>query len=201
MRTTLKIFLVLFSGCCWMLFLCWVHYLPQPKGFHGFPSPVGEILTVLIFLGIPFAASMVMLHRSFILRHLSGSLRWTIYSALSVGIAVALALGGSAMVNAFDSHRERGPGHVVFTEEEVRAFITPGRSLSDVTNRFGEPVKVKTNGQYLVWRFRTDLPKIRGAPSIEIAGEKGFVFAAFTLRTSNGVVVSWMPVEWAKTGK
>jgi hypothetical protein len=39
-----------------------------------------------------------------------------------------------------------------FSENDVREFVTPGRTIAEITNRFGHPSAVMTNnGQIVMW--------------------------------------------------
>jgi hypothetical protein len=84
----------------------------------------------------------------------------------------------------------RTPGPHDYTEQDVQSFITPGRSLVEITNRFGQPTLLRANGEYLVWHFRSGLPGTYPAKTVAIAGERGYVFAGFRLWTTNGQAAS-----------
>ena len=40
-----------------------------------------------------------------------------------------------------------------FSEQEVREFVTPGRTIAEITNRFGVPGAVMTNDGHIVMWF------------------------------------------------
>ncbi|MGZ4965485.1 MAG: hypothetical protein ACXWC8_23265 [Limisphaerales bacterium] len=96
----------------------------------------------------------------------------------------------------------RAPGLGDFTQQDVQKFITPGRPVADVTNRFGVPIYTKTNQfNQIVMRFRSGLPETRGAKTVVIAGEPGYVFAGFTLWSTNGIAMRWSVSDWEKIGR
>jgi hypothetical protein len=95
----------------------------------------------------------------------------------------------------------RAPGPGDFTERDVQKFITPGRPFEEITNRFGQPTLINTNGQYLIWQFQSGLPETRPVKTEVILGEKGYVFAAFQLWTTNGRAARWRVSCWEKIGK
>jgi hypothetical protein len=92
-----------------------------------------------------------------------------------------------------------GPGD--FTEQDVQSFVMPGRPFVEITNRFGQPKLIGTNGQYLIWLFHSGLPETHPSNTIVIAGEPGYVFSDFSLWTSNGIAVKWKVTGWEKIGK
>jgi hypothetical protein len=87
----------------------------------------------------------------------------------------------------------RTPGPHDYTEQDVQRFITPGRPFVEITNRFGQPRLSSTNGPYLVWHFSSGLPDTRP--------EQGYVFAEFTLWTTNGQAAKWSATDWEKVGR
>ena len=95
----------------------------------------------------------------------------------------------------------RAPGPGDFTEEDVHGFITPGRAFEEITNRFGQPMLVNTNGHYLIWQFRSGLPETHPAKTQVAFGEPGYVFAGFQLWTTNGRAARWRASSWEKIGK
>ena len=92
-----------------------------------------------------------------------------------------------------------GPGD--FTEQDVQSFVTPGRPFTEITNRFGQPKLIGTNGQYLIWIFHSGLPETHPSHTIVIAGVPGYAFSSFDLWTSNGSAVMWKVSGWEKVGK
>ncbi len=99
---------------------------------------------------------------------------------LIIGLSVACAGCGSSPV-------KRAPGPRDFTMQDVQKFVTPGRPVVEITNRFGLPLYTKTNQfDQVVMRFRSGLPETRGAKKVVIAGEPGYVFAGFLLWSTNG---------------
>jgi hypothetical protein len=92
----------------------------------------------------------------------------------------------------------RTPGPHDYSEQDVQSFITPGRPLAEITNRFGQPTFLRTNGEYLVWHFRSGLPETYPAKTVTIAGEPGYSFAGFTLWTTNGQAARWGASDWKK---
>src|SRR6185312_15354623 len=88
---------------------------------------------------------------------------------------------------------KRAPGPRDFTDQDVQKFVTPGRPVAEITNRFGGPIYTKTNQlEQVVMRFRSGLPETRGAKSVVIAGKPGYVFAGFLLWSTNGAAMRWM---------
>ncbi len=87
----------------------------------------------------------------------------------------------------------RTPGPHDYTEQDVQMFITPGRPFAEITNRFGQPRLMNTNGQYLVWHFHSGLPETRPM--------QGYVFAGFTLWTTNGQAAKWRAADLERVGR
>ncbi len=84
--------------------------------------------------------------------------RTRICACVVTGAAIVSLWGLLGGCGVFSTARATGPGD--FSEEDVRLFITPGRPLGEITNRFGQARLVRTNGQYSVWHFRSGLPDI-----------------------------------------
>jgi hypothetical protein len=69
-----------------------------------------------------------------------------------------------------------------FSEQEVREFVTPGRTIAEITNRFGVPGGVMTNDGRIVMWFSNPI----NMDLINEAPQFGFS-ASFT----NGMVEKW----------
>ncbi len=89
----------------------------------------------------------------------------------------------------------RAPGPGDFTEGDVQAFVTPGRSYEEITNRFGQPRLVTTNGDYVVSVFASGLPDTTIARQYVT---KGHVFSGFRVYTIDGKAVKWGVSGWRK---
>jgi hypothetical protein len=69
-----------------------------------------------------------------------------------------------------------------FSEQQVRDFVTPGRTIIEVTNRFGIPsVAMTNNGHMLMW-YCNPIDRI----STPATSPFGF-YASFT----NGMLETW----------
>jgi hypothetical protein len=73
-----------------------------------------------------------------------------------------------------------------FTEQQVRAFVTPGRTIAEVTNRFGIPNVVSTNNGHMLTWFCNPFDTI----SKPATSPFGF-YASFT----NGTLETWQVLQ------
>ena len=109
-------------------------------------------------------------------------------------VAVAVGCGQSPV--------KRAAGAGDFTEQEVQKFITAGRPVAEITNRFGVPDSIRTNQfDQVVMHFHSGLPETYGAKTVVIAGESGYVFGGFHLWVTNGRAMRWSASDWEKIGK
>lgn len=120
---------------------------------------------------------------------------------MSIQLQMIVLVSAVALCGCGDSPVGHAPGPGDFTEQDVQNFVTPGRPLVEITNRFGRPKLTGTNGQYLIWRFHSGLVETHPTKTIVIAGEPGYVFSDFSLWTSNGSAVKWRVTGWEKIGK
>ena len=153
MKTLLRVLSVFVSGCLWILLLGITDKLLEGK-LQGWclPEPLDVIAAVGVSLGPPLVACLVALRRTWKLARMPAVPRWGLYLIVSSGLAVGSLFGGNALWTALGLRLpgERAPGPGDFTEQDVESFITPGRPFEEITNRFGQPRLVNTNGQYLV---------------------------------------------------
>ena len=92
------------------------------------------------------------------------------------------------------SSEKRAPGLGDFTEQDVQNFIAPGRTVAEITNRFGAPDYIRTNQYHqVIMHFRSGLP--------DTVRTNGYVFAGFHLWTTNGIAVRWSTSDWLKHEK
>jgi hypothetical protein len=69
-----------------------------------------------------------------------------------------------------------------FSENDVREFVTPGRTISEITNRFGRPGAVMTNDGRIVMWFSNPIALVdTNTPSP----------FAFSTSFTNGMVEKW----------
>jgi hypothetical protein len=92
-------------------------------------------------------------------------------------IALSVVLIGCGKSN-HDSISQAPPQ---FNEQDVRNFITPGKTIAEVTNRFGRPSSVMTNNGKIVMWFSNP---------IMMTTEKTHPFG-FSTSFTNGVVEKW----------
>ena len=69
-----------------------------------------------------------------------------------------------------------------FSEQEAREFVTPGRTVAEITNRFGVPGAVMTNDGHVVMWFSN--------PIALVSGSEAHAFA-FSASFTNGIVEKW----------
>ena len=69
---------------------------------------------------------------------------------ISALIILAVILSGCGKPHHATVFRASVP---TFSEQEVREFITPGRTIAEMTNRFGVPGAVMTNEGHIVMWF------------------------------------------------
>jgi hypothetical protein len=69
-----------------------------------------------------------------------------------------------------------------FTEQEVREFVTPGRTIAEITNRFGVPGAVMTNDGAVVMWFCNPFEQVSRPLTMPFA---------FSASFTNGMVKKW----------
>ena len=69
-----------------------------------------------------------------------------------------------------------------FSEQEVREFVAPGRTITEITNRFGVPGAVMTNDGHVVMWFSNPFDMISTPAASPFA---------FSASFTNGMVENW----------
>jgi hypothetical protein len=94
-------------------------------------------------------------------------------------IILAVILVGCGKPNHAAVSRASVP---TFSEQEVREFVTPGRTVAEITNQFGIPGAVMTNDGHIVMWFSN--------PIALVSGSEAHAFA-FSASFTNGMVEKW----------
>ena len=81
-----------------------------------------------------------------------------------------------------------GCGPRTYTEQQVKDFVTPGRSRDEIIQRFGRPGFEMTNGV-------VDVVMFYNLPLSDPGVPKTFSFAGFQVRITNGVAASWSAIQ------
>jgi hypothetical protein len=99
---------------------------------------------------------------------------------------LALAILAVGLVGCGKPHRASVPhaSPPSYSEQNVREFVTPGRTIAEITNRFGVPSSVMTNNGHIVMWFCNPIRAENGAHPFSFS-------ASFT----NGMVENWEVVK------
>jgi hypothetical protein len=94
---------------------------------------------------------------------------------------LAIVLVGCGKTN-HDSVTQVPPS---FSEKDVREFVTPGRTIAEVTNRFGHPCAVMTNnGRISIWFINPLMASSKAANPF-----------GFSTSFTNGMVEKWEALQ------
>jgi hypothetical protein len=114
---------------------------------------------------------------------------------LLLWIVLAFSFTTGCNRTSTEHHTKTGQSHAakVYTEVELEKLITPGMSITDVTNRFGVPGSAVQISKGLV-HFSYSFPFEVKSP------EAGPYLTGFSIDIKDGRVIRWFPVT-SMTGK